>query len=217
MNVIAQFPEMLSRYGEKMLVLTLEHLVMCLIGVLLAIAVGVPLGIIMLRSPRLAVVIQTAAGVLQTIPSIALLLLIMVLFGLGKDTAILALFCYSLMPIIQNTYTGLKTVDPNLIEAGTGMGMTVFQLLMMVQLPLALPVLIAGIRVAMVVSVGIATIASFVGAGGLGDLILRGIATVDDMKILAGAIPAALLAIGADLLLDVVEKKLGVRTHTARM
>lgn len=208
--------KMMSKYGEKMLTLTIEHLVMCLIGVLLAILIGVPLGVIMTKNERVAVIIQTVTNVIQTIPSIALLLMIMVVFGLGKGTAITALFCYSLLPVIQNTYSGLKTVDKSLIEAGKGMGMTNLQLLSMVQLPLAMPVLIAGIRVAMVVSVGVATIASFVGAGGLGDLILRGIATVDDMKIFAGAIPAALLAILADFILDIVERRMGIRTHTAR-
>ncbi|MGE5702261.1 MAG: ABC transporter permease [Clostridia bacterium] len=208
--------KMMSKYGEKMLTLTIEHLVMCLIGVLLAILIGVPLGVIMTKNERVAVIIQTVTNVIQTIPSIALLLMIMVVFGLGIGTAITALFCYSLLPVIQNTYSGLKTVDKSLIEAGKGMGMTNLQLLSMVQLPLAMPVLIAGIRVAMVVSVGVATIASFVGAGGLGDLILRGIATVDDMKIFAGAIPAALLAILADFILDIVERRMGIRTHTAR-
>ncbi|XOK60387.1 ABC transporter permease [Paenibacillus elgii] len=208
--------EMMARDWDKLLKLTLEHLYMSLSGVLLAAAIGVPLAVFMTRNRTIAQTIQVFVNMVQNIPSIALLLIVMIFFGLGYTTAIIALICYSFLPIIQNTYEGLRNVDPHLIEAGKGMGMTDLQLLVKVKFPLAMPVMMAGFRVATVISIGVATIATFVGAGGLGEMIYRGIATTDDVKVLAGSIPAALLAVSIDFLLRWIEKKTGCNLHKAK-
>ncbi|MDB5055130.1 MAG: glycine/betaine transporter [Bacilli bacterium] len=205
--------QLMIRDWDHILKLTLEHLYMSLSGVLMAVLIGVPLAILMTRNRKAAQYIQAFINILQTIPSIALLLLIMIFFGLGQTTAIVALACYSFLPIIQNTYDGLINVDVNLIEAGKGMGMTYTQLLFKVKIPLALPVMMAGLRVATVISIGVATIATFVGAGGLGELIYRGIVTTDDVKILAGSIPAAILAVSMDTILRFIEKKTGYNLY----
>lgn len=216
MESIIGIVEVFSKYSGQILELTGEHLYMSISAILIAIAVGIPLAVLMTRNRTVAFVVQTAINVVQTIPSISLLLIIMIFLGLGYDTAIVALALYSLLPIIQNTYAGLMNVDNNLIEAGTGMGMTATQLLFMVKIPLAMPIILAGIRVSSVVAIGAATIATFVGAGGLGEMILRGISTTDDQKILAGAIPAALLVIIVDLLLGQVEKRSSFRLRMAK-
>lgn len=208
--------EFISRYGGQILELTGEHLYMSAIAILLAIVIGVPLAVFMTRNPKIAVTIQTIINTVQTIPTISLLLIIMIFLGLGYSTAIVALVLYSLLPIVQNTYAGLENVDKSMIEAGTGMGMTRLQLLTYVKLPLALPIILAGIRIAAVVAVGSATIATFVGAGGLGEMIMRGISTTDDQKILAGAIPAAVLVVGVDMLIGKIEKRASYRVNTAR-
>lgn len=214
-SIIGTF-EVMSKYSDQILELTGEHLYMSISAILIAIVIGIPLAILMTKNRTLATAIQTAINIIQTIPSISLLLIIMIFLGLGYDTAIAALALYSLLPIIQNTYAGLENVDKNMIEAGTGMGMTPVQLLFMVKIPLAMPIILAGIRVSAVVAIGAATIATFVGAGGLGEMILRGISTTDDQKILAGAIPAALLVIIVDLLLGLVEKKSSFRLRMAK-
>jgi osmoprotectant transport system permease protein len=208
--------EFISRYGGQILELTGEHLYMSAIAILLAIVIGVPLAVFMTRNPKIAVTIQTIINTVQTIPTISLLLIIMIFLGLGYSTAIVALVLYSLLPIVQNTYTGLENVDKSMIEAGTGMGMTRLQLLTYVKLPLALPIILAGVRIAAVVAVGSATIATFVGAGGLGEMIMRGISTTDDQKILAGAIPAAVLVVVVDMLIGKIEKRASYRVNTAR-
>ncbi|RNB64312.1 ABC transporter permease [Brevibacillus centrosporus] len=189
---------------------------MSAIAILLAIVIGVPLAVFMTRNPKIAVTIQTIINTVQTIPTISLLLIIMIFLGLGYSTAIVALVLYSLLPIVQNTYAGLENVDKSMIEAGTGMGMTRLQLLTYVKLPLALPIILAGVRIAAVVAVGSATIATFVGAGGLGEMIMRGISTTDDQKILAGAIPAAVLVVVVDMLIGKIEKRASYRVNTAR-
>ncbi|RNB77783.1 ABC transporter permease [Brevibacillus nitrificans] len=189
---------------------------MSAIAILLAIVIGVPLAVFMTRNPKIAVTIQTIINTVQTIPTISLLLIIMIFLGLGYSTAIVALVLYSLLPIVQNTYAGLENVDKSMIEAGTGMGMTRLQLLTYVKLPLALPIILAGVRIAAVVAVGSATIATFVGAGGLGEMIMRGISTTDDQKILAGAIPAAVLVVLVDMLIGKIEKRASYRVNTAR-
>jgi osmoprotectant transport system permease protein len=174
------------------------------------VAVGVPLGILMTRRRRLARPVLAAAGLLQTIPSLALfgfLIPMPFIGGIGARTAIAALVVYALLPILRNTYTGIRSVDPAIIEAATGIGMTPRQRLRSVELPLALPVVLAGVRIATVVSIGLATIAAAIGAGGLGVLIYRGVAIVDHRLILAGAVPAALLALAADAGLGAVEKR----------
>ncbi|WP_246011309.1 ABC transporter permease [Brevibacillus nitrificans] len=208
--------EFISRYGGQILELTGEHLYMSAIAILLAIVIGVPLAVFMTRNPKIAVTIQTIINTVQTIPTISLLLIIMIFLGLGYSTAIVALVLYSLLPIVQNTYAGLENVDKSMIEAGTGMGMTRLQLLTYVKLPLALPIILAGVRIAAVVAVGSATIATFVGAGGLGEMIMRGISTTDDQKILAGAIPAAVLVVLVDMLIGKIEKRASYRVNTAR-
>jgi osmoprotectant transport system permease protein len=191
--------------------LTLEHLWLVSVSTLIAVLIGIPLGILIARWPVLNKPVLGGANIIQTIPSLALFgfLLPAPWFGERADRmAVLALTLYALLPLIRNTYTGIKGVDPAVVEAGRGMGMTDRQLLFQVQLPLALGVIIAGVRVAAVISVGLATIAAAIGAGGLGEYIFRGLAMVSDQVILAGAIPAALLALLADFSLGLLEKRL---------
>lgn len=194
---------------EELLRLTLEHLVLAVLATSSAVAIGLPLGIAMTRRPRLARGLLAVANLCQTVPSLALFgFLIPVPFigGIGARTAVVALVLYALLPILRNTYTGIREVNPAVVEAATGMGMTAWERLRLVELPLALPVILAGVRIATVVSVGTATIAAAIGAGGLGTYVFRGIATVDTRLILAGALPSALLALLADGLLGVVER-----------
>jgi osmoprotectant transport system permease protein len=193
----------------EVLALTGEHLVLVAIATAAAIAAGVPLGVLLARRERLARPVLAAAGVVQTIPSLALfgfLIPLPVIGGIGARSAIVALVVYALLPILRNTVVGLRQVDPAVLEAATGLGMTAGQRLRLVELPLAFPVILAGIRVATVVSVGTATIAAAIGAGGLGTLVFRGIATVDHRLLLAGALPAAVLALLAEALLGRVER-----------
>src|SRR5687768_886350 len=195
--------------GPELRMLIVQHLVLVLAATAVAVAVGVPLGLLLTRRPRLARVTLAAAGILQTIPSLALfgfLIPLPLVGGIGARTAIVALVLYALLPIVRNTYTGIRQVDPAVAEAATGLGMTSGERLRLVELPLALPVVLAGVRIAAVVSVGTATIAAAVGAGGLGTYVFRGIATVDTRLILAGAVPAAILALAVDALLARVEK-----------
>ena len=198
----------------EILELTLEHLWLVAVSTVLAVLIGIPLGILITRRPVLNKPVLGFANVIQTIPSLALFgfLLPAPWIGARADRlAILALTLYALLPLIRNTYTGIKGVDRAIIEAGRGMGMTDSQLLWQVELPLALGVIIAGVRVATVISVGIATIAAAIGAGGLGEYIFRGLAMVNDQVILAGAIPAAILALLADVSLGSLEKRLSPR------
>jgi osmoprotectant transport system permease protein len=191
--------------------LTLEHCWMVGISMLLAIAVGIPLGILITRRPALRKPVIAAANVIQTIPSLALFgfLLPAPWFGeRAERLAVLALMLYALLPLIRNTYAGISGVDRAVIEAARGMGLTDSQLLFKVELPLAASVILAGVRVAVVISIGLATIAAAIGAGGLGELIFRGLAMVNNSVILAGAIPAALMALAADVLLSLLEKHL---------
>ena len=198
-----------------------EHVVLVVIAVGAAAAIGLPLGILATRSRALERPILGAASVLQTIPSLALfgfLIPLPFLGGVGARPAVVALTLYSLLPIARNAYAGIRGIDPAIREAGRGMGMTDRQLLLRVELPLAAGVIMAGVRVAAVVSVGVATIAAAIGAGGLGVFIFRGIAMVDNVVILAGALPAALLALAADGLLGVLERRLtppGTATRAA--
>ncbi len=190
--------------------LTIEHLVMVGISILIAAGIGLPLGILMTRKPGMSRPILTFANIVQTIPSLALfgfLIPLPFIGGIGARTAIVALVLYSLLPIIRNTFIGISGVDPAIREAGRGMGMTDGQLLWKVEIPLALSVIFAGIRVATVIGVGVATIAAAVGAGGLGMYIFRGVSMVDSRVILAGAIPAAALALIADFGLGAIEKR----------
>jgi osmoprotectant transport system permease protein len=197
---------------SEILALTGEHVVLVLASTFLAVAIGVPLGVALTRRPRLARPVLGFANVVQTIPSLALfgfLIPLPFIGGIGARTAIAALVVYALLPILRNTYTGIQSVDPAVAEAATGMGMTPRQRLRLVELPLALPVVLAGVRIATVVAIGLATIAAAIGAGGLGVLIYRGVAIVDHRLILAGAVPAAVLALIADAGLGFIEKRLG--------
>jgi osmoprotectant transport system permease protein len=196
----------------EILVLTGQHLALVLASTSLAVAIGVPAGVALTRHPRLARPVLGFANVVQTIPSLALfgfLIPIPFLGGIGARTAIVALVVYSLLPILRNTHAGIVSVDPAVVEAATGLGMTPGERLRLVELPLAFPVVLAGIRIAVVVGIGLATIAAAIGAGGLGVLIFRGVATVDHRLILAGAIPAALLALVFDFGLGRVERRWG--------
>ena len=183
-----------------------EHIALTFISLLIAIAIGVPLGIFIARRQKWAGTVLGIAGVLQTIPSIALLGIMIPLLGIGPRPAIVALFLYALLPIIRNTYTGITGVDEVVIEAARGMGMSSRQILTKVTLPLAMPVLLAGIRTATVINIGVATLASYIAAGGLGEFIFGGISLNNTNMILAGAIPAALLAILFDFLLSRVQR-----------
>jgi osmoprotectant transport system permease protein len=185
-----------------------QHVGLVAISTTIASALGLPLGVLVARRPGWRRPVLGLANVFQTIPSLALFGLMIPVFGIGAWTAITALVVYALLPIVRNTYAGIAGVDPAVREAGRGMGMTDGELLRLVELPLAAGVILAGVRIATVVSVGIATIAAAIGAGGLGVYIFRGVATVDDTLILAGAIPAALLALLADALLGFVERRL---------
>ncbi|TBL68555.1 ABC transporter permease [Paenibacillus thalictri] len=185
-----------------------QHIVLALTAIFWAVLISLPIGIALTRYRKLAGPVLAVASILQTIPSLALLGFMIPLFGIGSLPAVIAMILYALLPIMRNTYTGIRDVNPSLLEAGKGMGMTGFQLLTMVKLPLARPMIFAGIRTATVMTIGVATLASFIGGGGLGDLILRGIAMTDTGIILAGAIPAALLAILFDMLLASLDLKL---------
>jgi len=194
--------------------LTLEHLWLVGVSTLFAMLIGIPLGIVIAHRPRLNKPVLASANIIQTIPSLALFGFLLPVPWIGERAdrlAISALTLYALLPLIRNTYTGIRGVDPAVLEAGRGMGLTDRQLLFQVELPLALSVILSGVRVAVVISVGLATIAAAIGAGGLGEFIFRGLAMVDSSVILAGAIPAALLALLADLGVGWVERSLRPR------
>jgi osmoprotectant transport system permease protein len=208
------FWQFMFQNHTEVLELTLEHLWLVGVSIFFAVLIGIPLGILITRWPILNKPILGSANIIQTIPSLALFgfLLPAPWVGARADRlAILALTLYALLPLIRNTYVGIKGVDPAVVEAGRGMGMTNPQLLWQVQLPLALGVIIAGVRVATVILVGLATIAAAIGAGGLGEYIFRGLAMVDNRVILAGAVPAALMALLADVGLGWLEKRLSPR------
>jgi len=190
--------------------LTLEHLWMVALSTLLAIAVGIPLGILITRKRSLHKPVIAVANIIQTVPSLALFGFLLPAPWIGERAgrlAIFALMAYALLPLIRNTYVGITSVDRAIVDAARGMGLTDWQLLYKVELPLAASVILAGIRVALVISIGLATIAAAFGAGGLGELIFRGLAMVNNAVILAGAIPAALMALIADTLLGWLEKR----------
>lgn len=197
----------LNNYG-LMGSLLLQHLQLTGIAILSAIAIGVPLGILITRYKSIAGPILAVSSVFQTIPSIAFFGVLIPFLGIGKKTAIIVLFLYALLPIVKNTYTGIKEVSPFLKDAGKGMGMTNMQILTMVELPQSLPVIMAGVRIATVINIGTTTIAAYIGAGGLGQLIFTGIQLYRNEMILAGAIPAALLAILIDRLFGSIEYKM---------
>jgi osmoprotectant transport system permease protein len=199
----------LTQYGGEIATLTVEHLWLTGAAMLFAAAVAIPAGIWLTRSPRWAKPVLGFANILQTIPSLAMFGFLLPLPWLGDRAAriaILALTAYALLPILRNTFTGIRGIDPAVIEVARALGLTDWQLLTKVELPLAASFILAGLRTATVTCVGIATIAAAVGAGGLGELIFRGVASVDNRLVLAGAIPAALLALAADAALGLVER-----------
>jgi len=203
----------MAGHRAEILSATREHVLLVLISLAIAVAIGVPLGLVIVRHPRLRAISLAVASILQTIPSLALfgfLIPLPFLGGIGAHTAIVALVLYALLPILRNTFVGLTSIDQAILEAAEGMGMTQQQILFRVRLPLASSFIMAGIRTATVITIGIATIAAAIGAGGLGTFIFRGVAMVSDAVILAGAIPAAILALVADFLLGLLERRLRV-------
>ena len=203
----------LSQYGSEIVTLTLEHLWLTGAAMLFATAIAVPAGIGLTRAPRWSRPVIAAANILQTIPSLAMFGFLLPLPWLGDRAAriaIVALTAYALLPILRNTYAGIRGIDPAVLEVARALGLTGGQRLFMVELPLAAPFILAGLRTATVTCVGIATIAAAVGASGLGELIFRGVASVDNRLVLAGAIPAALLALAADALLGLLEQRFKV-------
>nr|WP_295970660.1 ABC transporter permease [uncultured Bacillus sp.] len=201
-----EFMNFFHENGIELLRLTWEHIYISLIAVGLGITVAVPLGILLTRFPRTASIVMGILNVLQTIPSFAILALFIPIMGIGKIPAIVALFIYSLMPILRNTYIGISGVKKDLKEAGRGMGMTKWERVRLVELPLAMPVIMAGVRLSTVFLIGWATLASYIGAGGLGDFIFSGMNLYRTDLILGGAIPVTLLALVTDLFLGKVEK-----------
>lgn len=198
--------QFMMQQSDKLWEQTLTHLGLTCISLLIAVIIGLPLGIWISRNKKAAWLVLGIAGVLQTIPSIALLGFMIPVLGIGSLPAIAALFLYALLPVIRNTYTGVKGVDPAITESARGMGMNHWQILTSVELPLAMPVILAGIRTATVINVGVATLAAYIAAGGLGEFIFGGIALNNTNMILSGAVPAALLAVVLDFLLSLIQK-----------
>lgn len=191
--------------------MTLQHIGMVALGILLALVVGIPLGILCTKSKTYERIILAVANMIQVVPSLALLATLMLFMGLGYQTVVVGLFLYSLLPIIRNTFVGLKEVEQSYLEAGEGMGMTKLQLLFKVKFPLSLPFMVAGLRVATVIAIGVATLAPFIGGEGLGREILSGINVRNTYKILAGAIVAAILAVVVDYALGKLQRRLEVK------
>ncbi|MCG1058597.1 ABC transporter permease [Staphylococcus epidermidis] len=196
----------LQEYGSQLLSKAIEHFYISMFALLLAIVVAVPLGILLSKTQRTANVVLTVAGVLQTIPTLAVLAIMIPIFGVGKTPAIVALFIYVLLPILNNTVLGVKNIDKNVIQAGQSMGMTKFQLMKDVEMPLSLPLIISGIRLSSVYVISWATLASYVGAGGLGDLVFNGLNLYQPPMIISAAIVVTLLALVIDFILSLVEK-----------
>ena len=200
MNVFQQFFYYFQENGSYIFAQFIRHFLISIYGVLFAAVVGIPVGIMISRRRKLANWVIRLANIIQTIPSLAMISILIIGLGLGVNVVIVTVFLYSLLPIIKNTYTGMIQVDKNILDVGKGMGMTARQRLFMVELPLSVSVIMAGIRNALVVAIGITAIGAFVGAGGLGDIIIRGTNATDGTSIiLAGALPTALMAIIAIL------------------
>lgn len=214
MNLWQQLVYYFTHNGQYVLDQFNRHFLISIYGVILAAIVGIPIGIYVSRHKHLATWVIGAANVIQTTPSLAMVSIIMLGLGLGVNTVILTVFLYSLLPIIKNTDTGMRNVNPDVLDAGKGMGMTRWQILRQIELPLSLSVIMAGLRNALVLAIGVTAIGSFVGAGGLGDIIIRGTnATNGGAIILAGALPTALMAIISDMVLGFLEKRFAARTQ----
>ena len=209
MDTLKQLIDYYQTNGSYVMEEFWRHFLMSAYGVIFAAIIAIPLGVYIARKKRLAGWVIQIANIIQTIPALAMLAVLMLIMGLGTNTVVLSLFLYSLLPILKNTYTGIRNVDGALLESGKAMGMTKWQVLRLIEMPLALSVIMAGIRNALVIAIGVAAIGTFVGAGGLGDIIVRGTnATNGTAIILAGAIPTAVMAILADVLLGWVERTL---------
>jgi osmoprotectant transport system permease protein len=205
--MLTNFIETIQSRSDLIQQAFVEHIYLSFVALAIGIAIALPLGILIARYRKYAEPVIGVTAIFQTIPSLALFGFLVPLMGIGSNTALIALIIYALLPILRNTYTGIISVDSSITEAGRGMGMTRSQILTQIEFPLALPFIMAGIRTATVLTVGIATLATFVGAGGLGDVIYRGLQSYNNSLVLAGALPVALLAISFDLLLKWVEKK----------
>ena len=217
MNVFQQFFYYFQENGSYIFAQFIRHFLISIYGVLFATVVGIPVGIMISRRRKLANWVIRLANIIQTIPSLAMISILIIGLGLGVNVVIVTVFLYSLLPIIKNTYTGMIQVDKNILDVGKGMGMTARQRLFMVELPLSVSVIMAGIRNALVVAIGITAIGAFVGAGGLGDIIIRGTNATDGTSIiLAGALPTALMAIITDWLLGILERRLDSASRTSR-
>lgn len=197
-----------AQHGSELLVKTWQQIYISAISLGLGIIVAVPLSIILMKFPRVAKVVIAIASMLQTIPALALLAIMIPFFGIGKLPAIIALFLYSLMPILRNTYVGLMGVSPDTIDSARGLGMTNMQLILKVDIPLAMPVIMAGIRLSAIYVIAWATLASYIGAGGLGDFIFNGLSLYQTDLIFGGTIPVIILALLTDYLLGKLERKL---------
>lgn len=202
------FFQFIASRSDELIKLTIQHIQITGLAVLLAILLGVPVGIFISKHRNLRSPVLGVANIFQTIPSLALFGLIIPLLGTGYVPSVFVLFLYALLPIIKNTFIGINSVEEAIIDAGRGMGMTAKQILTKVEIPLALPVIMGGIRISTVINIGTATIAALIGAGGLGEMIFKGISMASDNMVLAGAVPTALLAIFADKVLGMVETKL---------
>lgn len=208
-NLLQQLFDYYSTNAGYLFGLFFQHLLMSVYGVLFAAIIGIPIGILISRYGRMSKLVITIANIIQTVPVIAMLAILMLAMGLGPTTVVVTVFLYALLPIIQNTYSGIVGVDANIKDAGKGMGMTRNQVLRMIELPLALSVIIGGLRIALVVAVGVVAVGSFIGAPTLGDIIIRGTNATDGTTfILAGAIPIALIAVLIDVLLRLLERRL---------
>ncbi|RMC42185.1 ABC transporter permease [Lactobacillus sp. ESL0233] len=198
----------LAQHGLELIVKTWQQIYIATISLSLGIIVAIPLSVFLLKIPQIAKIIISITSILQTIPALALLAMMIPLFGVGRLPAIIALFLYSLMPILRNTYVGLTNVDTNIIDSARGLGMTKIQLITKVRLPLAMPVIMAGIRLAAIYIIAWATLASYIGAGGLGDFIFSGLSLYQPDLILGGTLPVIALALLTDFLLGLLEKKI---------
>lgn len=212
---LLDFFSFFSSRKEEIIKLIFQHIELTLLAVFIAVLIGVPLGILIAKVKKLSKPIIGIANVVQAIPSLALLGFLIPALGIGSNPAIVMVVLYSLLPIVKNSYIGLIGIDSNILEAAEGMGMTKNQILMKVQIPLAMPIIMGGIRIAAVTAVGLMTIAAFIGAGGLGYMVFSGVQTVNNSMILSGAIPACILALLIDFIIGKLEKKVvpkGIRS-----
>ena len=216
-NLLQQLGEYYSTNFGYLMDLFFKHLLMSVYGVLFASIIGIPIGIFIARFSKLSWIVITIANIIQTVPVIAMLAILMLVMGLGPNTVVFTVLLYALLTIIKNTYTGIQGVDDNIKDAGKGMGMTSNQVLRMIELPLSLSVILGGIRIALVVAIGVVAVGSFIGAPTLGDIVIRGTNATDGTTfILAGAIPIALIAVIIDVVLRLLEKRLDPTQNTKR-